>query len=202
MLICHPVTSRPLICQQKKQFYLPITSRPPIWQLAFWSFISLELRDPWNGGPFRNAPTLTLQSLLFLFPLFFFVSRFSLLLFISRFQQKEKSLLFSGCPCYFFAQKKARIGGSGKPVWNNQVFPKNHRKIHPKIFNWTRFAEQFPLGYWLVSQGRRQSSREVFENVRVSAVFLGYFGILGRFIESFQFTLWNFKALRSLRKIG
>ena len=33
-----------------------VTSRPPIWQLAFWSLISLELRDPWNGGPSRNAP--------------------------------------------------------------------------------------------------------------------------------------------------
>ena len=41
---------------RKKQFYHLVTSRPPIWQLAFWIFISLELRDPWNGGPFRNAP--------------------------------------------------------------------------------------------------------------------------------------------------
>ena len=56
ILICHPVTSRPLIFPQKEQFHLLVTSRPPIGQLAFWHFISLELRDPWNGGPFRNAP--------------------------------------------------------------------------------------------------------------------------------------------------
>ena len=57
MLIYLPVTSRPLISlHRKKQFHHLVTSRPPIWQLAFWISISLQLRDPWNGGPFRNAP--------------------------------------------------------------------------------------------------------------------------------------------------
>ena len=41
---------------RKKQFYHLVTSQPPIWQPAFWNSISLELRDPWNGGAFRNAP--------------------------------------------------------------------------------------------------------------------------------------------------
>ena len=43
---------------EKKQFCHLVTSRPPIWQLALWIFISLKLRDPWNGGPFRNASSL------------------------------------------------------------------------------------------------------------------------------------------------
>ena len=50
---------------RKKQFCHPAISRPPIWQLAFWIFISL--RDPWNGEPFRNTSmtlTLTLFSVL------------------------------------------------------------------------------------------------------------------------------------------
>ena len=48
------------------------------------------------------------------------------------------------------------------------------RKIHPKNppktkkFIWTSFAEQIPLGSWLVSQESRESSRELFENVRVT----------------------------------
>ena len=57
MLIYLQVTSRPLISCRKKQFYHLVTSRQPIWQLAFWIVISLELRGPWNGGPFRNART-------------------------------------------------------------------------------------------------------------------------------------------------
>ena len=37
-------------------FHFPtVSSRTPIWQRAFWSFSSLELRDPWNRGPCRNA---------------------------------------------------------------------------------------------------------------------------------------------------
>ena len=59
MLICRLVLLDHSFSRRKKQFHLPVTSRPPIWQLAFRSFISLELRDPWNGGPFRNAPLLT-----------------------------------------------------------------------------------------------------------------------------------------------
>ena len=57
-LIYLPVTSRPLFSCRKKQFYHLVTSRPAIWRLSFWIFISLELRDPWNGGPFRNAPMM------------------------------------------------------------------------------------------------------------------------------------------------
>ena len=37
MLINLPV--HPFSCR-KKRFYLPVTSRPPIWQLVFWIFIS------------------------------------------------------------------------------------------------------------------------------------------------------------------
>ena len=56
MLICRLVRLHSL-SSRKQQSYLPVTSQPPIWQLAFWSFISLELRDPWNREPVRNAPT-------------------------------------------------------------------------------------------------------------------------------------------------
>ena len=41
---------------RKKQFYLIATSRPPVWQLAFSHFISLYLRDLWNGGPSCTTP--------------------------------------------------------------------------------------------------------------------------------------------------
>ena len=76
----------------------------PIWQLAFWSFTSLGLRDPWNGGPFATP----------------------------------------------------------------------HKK---KKFIWTSFSEQFPLGSWLVSQGRRQKfARSSRTNSRKRGV-LEYFGI-------------------------
>ena len=47
MLTCHPVTSRPVsLACRKKQFDLLVTSRPPIWQVAFWICISLKIEDP------------------------------------------------------------------------------------------------------------------------------------------------------------
>ena len=55
VLICHPVTSRPLISCRKKQLYLPVKLRDhPFDSLhsEFWS--PLKLRNPWNGGPFAT----------------------------------------------------------------------------------------------------------------------------------------------------
>ena len=51
MLIRLPVTSQPCIFPQKDAAYLPVTSRPPIWQLAFWSlsplnFATHDMEDP------------------------------------------------------------------------------------------------------------------------------------------------------------
>ena len=60
-----PVTLRLLIFPQNEAVCLPVTSRPPIWQPAFQSFISLELRDPWNGGPFRNTPLFKIITYLY-----------------------------------------------------------------------------------------------------------------------------------------
>ena len=31
-----------------------VTSRPSFWQFAFWILLSLQLCDPWNGGPYAT----------------------------------------------------------------------------------------------------------------------------------------------------
>ena len=39
-----------------QQFYLSVISRPPIWQFAFWFFISLNFETHAMEDPFRNLP--------------------------------------------------------------------------------------------------------------------------------------------------
>ena len=65
MLIYLPVTSWALISLQKEAVLSPCNFATT--QLAFWIFISLELRDPWNGGPFRNAYELAIKLYLCLY---------------------------------------------------------------------------------------------------------------------------------------
>ena len=60
MLLCLPVTSRPLISLRKEAALSPCNFATAHLTACILIFISLELcklknRDPWNGGPFRNA---------------------------------------------------------------------------------------------------------------------------------------------------
>ena len=56
----------------------------------------------------------------------------------------------------------------GKSTWNNPP---------QKKFTWTSFSEQFSLGSWLVSQGRRQKFAQTFRKSSGKRYF-GYLGML------------------------
>ena len=75
---------------------------------------------------------------------------------------------------------------SGEGFWDPRIAFPTQKKNPPKIrktFIWSSFSEQFPLGSWLVSQGRRQNFVWIFRTSSCKrAVFLWYFGIWGGFL--------------------
>ena len=64
------------------------------------------------------------------------------------------------------------------------IYISSQEENHPqppkiKKFIWTSFSEQFPLGSWLVSWGRRQKFARTFRKSSRKRSVFWYFGILG-----------------------
>ena len=62
-LICHLVTSRPLISCRKKEFYLPVTSRPPILTAFILHLYLPSTSRPMKWRTLSQRPTLSFHSL-------------------------------------------------------------------------------------------------------------------------------------------
>ena len=83
----------------------------------------------------------------------------------------ERGILAFACQC--IVSPRGRTGN--RNVTRGKSTRKKSTQNKKKKFIWTSFSEQFLLGSWLMSQGRRQKFVRTFRKVRVNAVFLSWY---------------------------